>query len=132
MRASLDYGRRASEDPGSLYPRRVVELPAPLLRRDRRGGRQVGPRLPGLADPGFRARPRARVHAALPVPTGLDEATARAFYGFTQDVQRRSGGPLLVSRPDLVCFLAGQQAEVFPSTPRAAPGARRPRTTEGT
>jgi hypothetical protein len=48
----------------------------------------------------------------FPVPTALDEATARAFYGFTQEVQRRSGGPLLVSRPDLVYFLAGQPAEI--------------------
>ncbi|HSD28136.1 MAG TPA: hypothetical protein VLL75_12595, partial [Vicinamibacteria bacterium] len=32
--------------------------------------------------------------------------------GFTQDVQRRSGGPLLVSRPELAYFLAGQPAEI--------------------
>lgn len=48
----------------------------------------------------------------FPLPTALDESTARAFYGFTQEVQRRSGGPLLVARPDLVYFLAGQSAEI--------------------
>jgi len=48
----------------------------------------------------------------FPLPTALDEATARFFYGFTQEVQLRSGGPLLVSRPDLVYFLAGQPAEI--------------------
>lgn len=48
----------------------------------------------------------------FPLPTAVDEATARTFYGFTQEVQRRSGGPLLVSRPDLVYFLAGQPAEI--------------------
>jgi hypothetical protein len=48
----------------------------------------------------------------FPLPTAVDEATARFFYGFTQEVQRRTGGPLLVTRPDLVYFLAGQPAEV--------------------
>jgi len=48
----------------------------------------------------------------FPLPSALDEATARAFYGFTQEVQHRSRGPLLVSRPDLVYFLAGQPVEV--------------------
>jgi hypothetical protein len=47
----------------------------------------------------------------FPLPTLLDEATARAFYGFTQEVERRSGGPLLATRPDLVYFLAGQPVE---------------------
>jgi hypothetical protein len=48
----------------------------------------------------------------FPLPSVRDGATARAFYGFTQEVQGRSGGPLLVTRPDLVYFLAGQEAEV--------------------
>jgi hypothetical protein len=48
----------------------------------------------------------------FPLPTATDEATARTFYGFTQEVQRRTGGPLLVSRPDLVYFLAGQPVEI--------------------
>jgi hypothetical protein len=48
----------------------------------------------------------------FPLPTARDEATARAFYGYTQEVQRVSGGPFLASRPDLVYFLAGQPAEV--------------------
>jgi hypothetical protein len=63
----------------------------------------------------------------FPLPTALDEATARVFYGFTQEVQRRSGGPFLVTRPELVYFLAGQPAEVEGSSfyylaARAAPG----------
>jgi hypothetical protein len=69
---------------------------------------------------GFRAWPVAASALAValaatrpfPVPTARDEATARAFYGFTQEVQSRSGGPFLVTRPDLVYFLAGQAAEV--------------------
>jgi hypothetical protein len=48
----------------------------------------------------------------FPLPSAVDEATARFFYGFTQEVQRRTGGPLLVTRPDLVYFLAGQKAEI--------------------
>jgi hypothetical protein len=48
----------------------------------------------------------------FPLPTAADEATARAFYGFTQEVQHRSRGLLLASRPDLVYFLAGQPAQV--------------------
>jgi hypothetical protein len=48
----------------------------------------------------------------FPLPTALDEATARVFYGATQEARRLSGGPLLVSRPDLVYFLAGQKAEI--------------------
>jgi hypothetical protein len=48
----------------------------------------------------------------FPLPTAEDEATARFFYGFTQEARRRSGGPLLVSRPDLAYFLAGQPAEI--------------------
>lgn len=48
----------------------------------------------------------------FPLPTAVDEATARFFYGFTQEVQRGTGGPLLVTRPDLVYFLAGQPAEI--------------------
>lgn len=49
---------------------------------------------------------------ATPLPTAQDEATGRAFYGFTQEVARRTGGPLLATRPDLVYFLAGQRVEV--------------------
>jgi hypothetical protein len=83
----------------------------------------------------FRAWPVAASFVALalamtrtfPLPTAVDEATARAFYGFTQEVQRRTGGPLLVSRPDLVYFLAGQPAEIegssfLPLAAGAAPG----------
>ena len=64
----------------------------------------------------------------FPLPTALDEATARFFDGFTQEVQRRTGGPLLVTRPDLVYFLAGQPAEIEGSSFRhlAAGGAPGP------
>jgi hypothetical protein len=48
----------------------------------------------------------------FPLPNALDEATARAFYGFVLGVQRAAGGPLLVARPDLAYFLAGQREEV--------------------
>jgi hypothetical protein len=48
----------------------------------------------------------------FPLPTALDEATARAFYGYTQEVQRRSGGPLLATRPEFVYFLAHQPVEI--------------------
>jgi hypothetical protein len=65
--------------------------------------------------------------STFPLPTALDEATARAFYGFTQRVQGLTGGPLLVSRPELVYFLAGQPAEIEGSSfvhlaNRGAPG----------
>jgi hypothetical protein len=68
----------------------------------------------------LRAWPAAAAALALvlaatrpfPLPTAADEATARAFYGFTQEVRQRSGGPLLVARPDLVYFLAGQEVEI--------------------
>lgn len=48
----------------------------------------------------------------FPLPNARDEATARAFYGFVLGVQKRAGGPLLVARPDLAYFLAGQTEEV--------------------
>jgi hypothetical protein len=48
----------------------------------------------------------------FPLPTALDEATARTFYGFTQEVRRRSGGPFLATRPELVYFLAGQPVPI--------------------
>ena len=62
----------------------------------------------------------------FPLPSTLDEATARAFYRFTQEVHRSAGGPFLVSRPDLVYFLAGQAEEVEGSSfsHLAAGGAR--------
>ncbi len=47
----------------------------------------------------------------FPLPTALDEATGRAFYGFTEELRRRAGGPVLATRPDFVYFLAGQPVE---------------------
>lgn len=49
---------------------------------------------------------------AFPLPTGDDAATARAFYGYTEEVARRAGGPVLVARPALVYFLLGQPVEI--------------------
>jgi hypothetical protein len=48
----------------------------------------------------------------FPLPTAVDETTAAFFYGFIQDVERRTGGPILATRPDLVYFVVGQPAEV--------------------
>jgi len=48
----------------------------------------------------------------FPLPTAEDRATARAFYGYTAFVEGRAGGPVLVGRPDLVYFRAGQPVEI--------------------
>jgi hypothetical protein len=48
----------------------------------------------------------------FPLPTSEDEATARAFYTYTAKVVEEEGGPVLVGRPDLVYFRAGQPVEV--------------------
>jgi hypothetical protein len=48
----------------------------------------------------------------LPVPSALDARTARAFYGFVTEHTRRSGGPILATRPELAYFLVGQSVEM--------------------
>jgi hypothetical protein len=48
----------------------------------------------------------------FPLPTSFDETAARTFYGFLQTFHRRMGGPFLVSRPELVYFLVGQESEI--------------------
>jgi hypothetical protein len=48
----------------------------------------------------------------FPLPTPFDESAARTFYGFTQAFHHKLGGPFLVSAPDLVYFLAGQDTEI--------------------
>jgi hypothetical protein len=49
---------------------------------------------------------------SFPLPTALDEATARFFYRFVLAAHARAGGPLLVARPDLLYYLAGQPEEI--------------------
>jgi hypothetical protein len=53
----------------------------------------------------------ARTHA-FPLPSALDERTARAFYGFVVEHTKRSGGPILATRPELAYFLVGQPVEM--------------------
>jgi hypothetical protein len=48
----------------------------------------------------------------FPLPTTFDETAARTFYGFVQTFHRKLGGPFLVSRPELVNFLVGQNSEI--------------------
>lgn len=48
----------------------------------------------------------------FPMPTAYDEAAARTLYGFAREFHRKAGGPFLVSRPDLVYFVVGQDAEI--------------------
>jgi hypothetical protein len=49
---------------------------------------------------------------SFPLPTAEDQATAHAFYTYVSAVERRAGGPVLVGRPDLVYFRAGQAIEI--------------------
>jgi hypothetical protein len=65
----------------------------------------------------------------FPLPTPFDESAARTFYDFTQTFHRKVGGPFLVSAPDLVYFLAGQDTEIEGTSfahmaDHAAPGVR--------
>jgi hypothetical protein len=63
----------------------------------------------------------------FPLPSGNDEATARCFYGYALKAHRETGGPFLVTLPDLVYFLTNQPTEIegssFPAIALAgAPG----------
>jgi 4-amino-4-deoxy-L-arabinose transferase-like glycosyltransferase len=48
----------------------------------------------------------------FPLPTALDRRTADAFYGFVQEHTRRTGGPILATRPELAYFVVGQEVEM--------------------
>ena len=48
----------------------------------------------------------------FPVPSALDQRTARAFYRFVVEHTTRSGGPILATRPELAYFLVGQSVEM--------------------
>jgi hypothetical protein len=48
----------------------------------------------------------------FPLPSAADAATAHVFYRLVLGAQRQLGGPLLLARPDLAYFLAGQSEEV--------------------
>jgi hypothetical protein len=48
----------------------------------------------------------------FPLPSALDERTARAFYAFVVEHTRRTGGPILATRPELAYFLVGQTVEM--------------------
>lgn len=64
---------------------------------------------------------------AFPLPTAEDERTSGALYRWVRSEFGRSGGPILVGRPDFAYFLVGQPVEIagfdFPHLARAgAPG----------
>jgi hypothetical protein len=68
--------------------------------------RGAGPVLVGVAALALAAT------RSFPLPTHEDDATARAFYGFTRGIVRGAGGPVLVSCPDLLYFFVGQPTEI--------------------
>jgi hypothetical protein len=66
---------------------------------------------PALAAGALLALAVSRTHD-FPLPTALDERSARAFYDFVVEHTKRSGGPILASRPELAYYLVGQAVEM--------------------
>lgn len=102
---------------------RVLELSHPAVRGSRAAGRllvreacqarQLGAdtRWSPTCAAGLLALALASTHP-FPLPTAADAETARAFYRHVLELHRLAPGPMLVSRPDLLYFLAKQPEEV--------------------
>ncbi len=102
---------------------RVLELSHPAVRGSRAAGRllvreacqarQLGAdtRWSPTCAAGLPALALASTHP-FPLPTAADAETARAFYRHVLELHRLAPGPMLVSRPDLLYFLAKQPEEV--------------------
>jgi hypothetical protein len=48
----------------------------------------------------------------FPLPSPKDERTATAFYSFVMEHTRRTGGPILASRPEMAYFVVDQPVEM--------------------
>jgi hypothetical protein len=79
-----------------------------------------GPELAGLRQLAVAAGALLALALSLthvfPLPSTLDERTARAFYGFVMEHTSRSGGPILATRPEFAYFVVGQTVEAEGST----------------
>jgi hypothetical protein len=48
----------------------------------------------------------------FPLPSPSDERTATAFYSFVMEHTRKTGGPILATRPEMAYFVVGQAVEM--------------------
>jgi hypothetical protein len=48
----------------------------------------------------------------FPLPRAVDERTGRAFYSFVAEHTRRTGGPILATRPEMAYFVVDQAVEM--------------------
>jgi hypothetical protein len=52
------------------------------------------------------------VRQTFPLPTAVDERSARTLYGYVRDYVAERGGPIIATRPDLAYVLVGQPVEI--------------------